>query len=282
MHPAKPSRTALRVALRRAAHQLYDAPSLVLDDPFALRILGSHAEELRRTPNPDASRKPRPHSVALRAFVVARSRYAEDVLAAAAERGITQCVLLGAGLDTFALRNPHPKLRVFEVDHSATQQWKRDLLRAAGLPEAANFVAVDFETQSLATELLLAGHSGAMPTVFVWLGVVPYLTLEAFRTTVAFIAAQPPGTALILDYAQPRHVLPPDEQLARDSLAARVEQAGEPFQLFFTPAEIAGELHAFRLIEDLGTPELNARYFTGRTDKLQLLGSSGRLLTSCL
>lgn len=270
------------MALRRAAHQLYDAPPLVLDDPFALRILGSHAEELRRTPNPKASRKPRPHSAALRAFVVVRSRYAEDIIAAAVERGATQCVLLGAGLDTFALRNPHPRLRVFEVDHPATQQWKRELLRAASLPKAATFVAIDFEMQSLATELLLAGYNCAQQTVFIWLGVVPYLSLEAFRATVAFIAAQPPGTALILDYAQPRHVLPPDEQLARDSLAARVEQAGEPFQLFFTPKEIAYELHAFRRIEDLGTPELKARYFTARTDKLKLLGSSGRLLSACL
>lgn len=282
MHPAQPSRTALGVALRRAAHRIFDAPPLVLDDPFAVRILGPHAEELNRTPNPAPDRKARPHSLALRAFVVARSRYAEDTLALAVQNGVVQYVLLGAGLDTFALRNPHRSLRVFEVDHPATQQWKRDLLRAADLPETATFVPVDFETQSLAAQLHLVGHDPTQPTVFAWLGVVPYLTLEAFHATITFIAAQPLGTALILDYAQPRHVLPPDEQLARDSLAARVEQAGEPFQLFFTPPELARELAAFPHIEDLGGPEINARYFTGRTDKLQLLGSSGRLLSAHL
>src|SRR5580698_740671 len=117
MEQAKPSRTALRVALRRAAHQLYDARPLVLDDPFAVRILGPGAEELQRTPGRHAENKARPFSIGLRAFLVARSRYAEDQLAHAVARGVNQYVLLGAGLDTFAHRNPHPQLRVFEVDH---------------------------------------------------------------------------------------------------------------------------------------------------------------------
>ena len=128
MDPARPSRTALRVALRRAAHQLYDSRPLVFDDPIAVRILGPHAEEVQRTPGRMASRKPRPHSVGMRAFVVARSRYAEDLLARAVAAGVTQYVVLGAGLDTFAHRNPYPDLRVFEVDHPATQRWKRELL----------------------------------------------------------------------------------------------------------------------------------------------------------
>ncbi len=282
MQPALPSRTALRVALRRAAHQRIDDPPLIFNDPFAIRILGPYANEFPRTPDPSPGRKPRPHSIALRAFVVARSRYAEDTLACAVSKGVTQYVLLGAGLDTFAHRNPHPNLRIFEVDHTATQVWKRTLLHAAGLRGAAIFVPVDFETQLLAAQLQAAAHDSNQATVFACLGVVPYLSLEAFRATIAFIAAQPIGTALILDYAQPRHVLPADEQLARDSLAARVEQAGEPFQLFFTPAEIAAELRLFRSIEDLGTPELNKRYFSDRSDKLQLLGSSGRLLSASL
>ena len=122
MEPAVPSKTALRVALRRAAHQLYDAHPLVLDDPIAVPILGdTYAEELRRTP----TRPDRPFSVGLRAFMVARSRYAEDNLAQAVAAGVTQYVLLGAGLDTFAHRNPYSQVRVFEVDHPATQQWKR-------------------------------------------------------------------------------------------------------------------------------------------------------------
>ncbi len=281
MEPAKPSRTALRVAMRRAAHQIYDERPLVFDDPIAVSILGeTYAEEVRRTP----TRSDRPFSVALRAFLVARSRYAEDNLAAAVGRGVSQYVLLGAGLDTFAHRNGHRELRVFEVDHSATQQWKRELLKAGeiSIPESLTYVAVDFERQSLCEELLAAGFDRGAPAFFAWLGVVPYLTLTAFRATTGFISGQPQGTGMVLDYGQPRGVLPPLEQLAHDSLASRVALAGEPFQLFFTPQEIAAELGAFRKIEDVGAAEINARYFAGRGDSLGLRGSGGRLLSAWL
>ncbi len=279
MEEARPSRTALRVALRRAAHQLYDAEPLVLDDPIAVPILGAtYAEELRRTP----TRPDRPFSVGLRAFLVARSRYAEDTLARAVGQGVTQYVLLGAGLDTFAHRNPYPQVRVFEVDHPATQQWKRELLQTGSLPIPGNltYVPVNFEHQSLAEQLQSAGLNQHAPTFFAWLGVVPYLTIEAFRSTIRFVAAQAPGTGLVLDYGQPRSALSFLERLAHDSLAARVQLAGEPFQLFFTPSEMAAELNAFRGLEDLGSAEINARYFANRTDNLKLLGSAARLLSA--
>lgn len=279
MLAANPSRTALRVALRRAAHQIYDAPPRVLDDPIAVPILGdTYAEELRRTP----TRPDRPFSVGLRALLVARSRYAEDLLTRAVSQGVTQYVLLGAGLDTFAHRNPYTQLRVFEVDRPATQQWKRELLAAGRLPAPSNltYAPVDFETQSLPEQLRGAGFDSSLPTFFAWLGVVPYLTLEAFRATVGFIADQPLGSGVVLDYGQPRSALPFLEQLAHDSLASRVQLAGEPFQVFFTPAEIARELTRFRRIEDLGSTEINALYFAGRSDNLKLLGSAARLLSA--
>ena len=285
MEEARPSKTALRVALRRAAHQLYYPQPLVFDDPIAVPILGTtYAEELRRTP----TRPDRPFSVGLRAFLVARSRYAEDTLARAVAQGITQYVLLGAGLDTFAHRNPYAQLRVFEVDHPATQQWKRELLETSALPPPANltYAPVDFERQSLPEQLHSVGFNPAVPTFFAWLGVVPYLTLEAFRSTIAFITAQPTGTGVVLDYSQPRSALPFLEKLAHDSLASRVQLAGEPFQLFFTPTEIAAELvsngAAFRNVEDIGSAEINTRYFANRTDNLKLLGSAGRLLSAWL
>jgi methyltransferase (TIGR00027 family) len=278
-----PSRTALRVALRRAAHQIYDPRPLVLEDPLAVTILGSeYAEELRKT----ATRLHKPLSVALRAFLVARSRYAEDQVDTAVARGVTQYVLLGAGLDTFAYRNPYPGLRVFEVDRPATQQWKRNLLRTnvISIPPSLTFVPVDFETQAVEAELSAAGFNPAAPTFFAWLGVVPYLTIAAFRSTLAFIARSPAGSGVVLDYSQPRHVLPPLEQLALDSLASRVALAGEPFQLFFTPQEIAAELSAFRMIEDLGSREINARYFPDSTPEhtaqLQTRGAAARLLSA--
>jgi methyltransferase (TIGR00027 family) len=280
MEQAIPSKTALRVALRRAAHQIHDSP-VVFDDPIAVALLGAtYAEELRRTP----LRDDRPFSIALRAFLVARSRYAEDNLRKAVEGGVEQYVLLGAGLDTFAYRNSYAQLRVFEVDHPATQQWKRELLQRnrIAIPESVTYTPVDFERQSLSSQLRDAGFNHTAPAFFAWLGVVPYLTREAFRGTVSFMAAQPPGSGLTLDYGQPRAVLPLLERLAHDSLASRVEKAGEPFQLFFTPAEIASEFSRFHSLEDLGAPEINARYFSGRADQLAVRGTAGRLFSAWL
>jgi methyltransferase (TIGR00027 family) len=164
-------------------------------------------------------------SLAMRAWLVARNRYAEDKLAQAVSRGVQQYVLLGAGLDTFAHRNPHPDLTVFEVDHPATQQWKRDLLMSNGLQEPSNlrYVPVDFERQSLARQLESSGLDFAAPTVFAWLGVVLYLTHPAFRATLDLIAAFPAGSGVIMDYALPRHALALHELEARDMLAARVQ-----------------------------------------------------------
>jgi methyltransferase (TIGR00027 family) len=280
MEQAIPSGTALSVALRRAAHQIYDSP-IVFDDPIAVSLLGTaYAEELRRTPlRPD-----RASSIGLRAFLVARSRYAEDNLRKAVERGVEQYVLLGAGLDTFAYRNSYARLRVFEVDHPATQQWKRELLQrnSIAIPASVTYTPVDFERQSLPAQLRDAGFNHRVPAFFAWLGVVPYLTLEAFRGTLSFISAQPPGSGVTLDYTQPRAVLTPREQLEHDSLASRVEQAGEPFRLFFTPTEIAAECPHFHSLEDLGAPEINARYFSGRTDQLAVRGTVGRLFRAWL
>jgi methyltransferase (TIGR00027 family) len=281
MEAARPSRTALRVAMRRAAHQLYDSHPLVFDDPIAVSILGPELlPEVERT----RFKRNKPHSVALRAFIVARSRYAEDLLAQAVARGLTQYVMLGAGLDTFAYRTPFPQLQVFEVDHPATQQWKHDLLAENGIsiPASLTYVPVDFEHQQLSTQLSAAGFDPGRPAFFAWLGVVPYLTSAAFRSTLALIASSAPGSGVVMDYGQPRSALPYLEQLAHDSLASRVQLAGEPFQLFFTPAEMAAELLAFRSIEDLGSNDLNPRYFAHRDDNLRLLGSAGRIVSAWL
>jgi methyltransferase (TIGR00027 family) len=274
MRDAKPSRTAQRVAMRRAAHQLLDDPK-VFDDPLAVAIAGAESE-----PPTDAQQ---PYARSLRAFLVVRSRYAEDQLARAVERGIRQYVVLGAGLDTFAYRNPYRSfgLRVFEVDHPATQEWKRAQLRAAGIaiPEQMTFAAVDFERQSLEDGLLQAGFSKQQPALFSWLGVTPYLSRPAFDATMGFIARRPAGSGVVFDYAVERSLLSPMQRLALDALAARVARAGEPFQLFFHPAALASDLArlGFRNIEDLNCDQINARYFAGRADGLAVSGA-GRLL----
>ncbi len=246
-----------------------------------MRILGpEYAGDLEKT----ATKLNKPFSVALRAFLVARSRFAEDCLAAACARGVRQYCLLGAGLDTFALRNTHTGLRVFEVDHPATQAWKRGLLERNGIaaPESLHFVPVDFERQELGRELEAAGFERRAPALFAWLGVVPYLTPEAFRQTLRFIAEQPRGSGVVMDYGLPREALSPLEQLGRDSLASRVALAGEPFQLFFTPEQMRAELAAFETVEDLGADALNHRYFAGRSDTLRVRGTAGRIVSAWL
>jgi len=279
MHEVNPSRTALRVALRRAAHQLHDAKPLVFEDSLAVRILGKeHYEEVKRTPD---SVK-RPFSAALRAFMVVRARLADDVLGAGVrELGVRQYLVLGAGLDTFACRNPYAEVRVFEVDHPATQAWKMKMLVGAGIvaPESARFVAVDFEKDSLRGRLKAAGFDERVPTVTAWLGVVPYLTTEGFRATMRLLARFTAGSEVVFDYSQPREVLPPVEQLMHDSLSARVALAGEPFQLFFTPEKLAEELEwlGMRVVEDLDSTAMTARYLAGRKDGLLLRGRAGRI-----
>jgi methyltransferase (TIGR00027 family) len=170
---------------------------------------------------------------------------------------------------------------VFEVDHPATQAWKLSMLKAAAItpPPTASFVAVDFECDSLRAKLLAAGFDFALPTMTAWLGVVPYLTTEAFRSTLRVLARLPEGSALVFDYSQPREVLSEREQVMHDSMSARVAMAGEPFQLFFTPPQLAEELDwlGMRVVEDLSGADLTARYLAGRTDGLQLRGRAGRI-----
>ncbi len=171
-----------------------------------------------------------------RGFMAARSRYTEDRLAEAVAGGVTQYVVLGAGLDTFAYRNPFATLRVFEVDFPATQVWKRAMLNEAAIAVPANlvFVALDFEHQTLAEGLTGAGLDFQKPAFFGWLGVVPYLTLDAFRATLKVVAQMPAGSAVTFDYAVAPETLSPIGRIAFDRLSERVAAAGEPFRLFFT------------------------------------------------
>jgi methyltransferase (TIGR00027 family) len=262
----KASKTALRVAIRRAAHQLMEQPR-ILDDPIAVRLIGpAYARDLERAS----------HKVArdFRSFMAVRSRYVEDRLAEAVSKGVQQYVVLGAGLDTFAYRNPFSSLRVFEVDFPATQQWKRAMLDEAAVaePETVTFVPLDFEHKTLAAGLAEAGFLSNAPAFFGWLGVVPYLTLAAFRATLETIAQLPADSAVSFDYAVAPETLSPVGRTAFDALAGRVAAAGEPFQLFFTPETMALELNraGFQRIEQLNSDHLNEIYFKNRADGLKL------------
>ena len=270
MEPGRPSATAFRVAMRRAAHQVLDEPR-VLDDPIALRIIGSERVQQIRT-------EPRLYDSAfarrLRAFLVGRSRYAEDLLAVAVAGGVRQYVVLGAGLDTFAYRNPLGSLRVFEVDHPSTQAWKRELLEKTRIPVPANvsYVPVDFHTQTLGSEMPAHGFAPGEPAFFSWLGVTMYLEDAAVRGTLAWIAQTVPAGGVVFDYAIAKSRLNWFERWVWGAMAKRVAAVGEPWRATFDPRELVPAMHAmgYAAVEHLGPREMDARYFAGRSDRLRV------------
>ena len=251
MESGKPSVTAYSAAVYRAAHQLVDG-GRILTDPIAVRIVGGQQTEILHGQDVPVRRL-------MRHFVAARSRFAEDHLARAYRNGVRQLVILGAGLDTFAYRNPYEDLRVFEVDFPSTQAWKRERLTESGIeiPPTVTYVPVDFEHQTLASELVL--NPG--PAFFAWLGVVPYLTRAAFDTTIDYVAARA-GNEVVFDYADPPESLTPQRQALHDERASRVSRLGEPWRTYFDPSELAAALTAKGLteIEDLGPAQQAARY----------------------
>ncbi len=289
MIEARASRTAYMVAKRRAAHQLFDNPK-ILDDPVALPILGVDVESSLRNAPRFASRFGR----FVRASMAARSRYAEDQLARAVRQGARQYVIVGAGLDTFAYRNPHEPigLRVFKVDHPATQAWKKERLRAAGIaiPQTLTFVPIDFENQKLPDALHNAGFDATQAAFFSWQGVTMYLERETVLSTLRFIASCGSGArarggsggGVAFDYIVPRKSLSWMRRFVFDVMARRVARAGEPFRTFFEPEELTGELEriGFQSIENIGGAEINARYFSGRTDGLRVPGILGRFASA--
>jgi methyltransferase (TIGR00027 family) len=275
----EPSRTARSTALQRAAHQLLESPR-IFEDPLALRIFGAagvswlgHNLERYRTAG----------ARAMRAFLVMRSRYAEDQLAQAVARGVTQYVVLGAGLDTFAYRNPHRRLRVFEVDHPSTQAWKRSRLQeqSIGIPRSLTFAPVDFETQTLAGGLKAAGFRDDRPAFFSWLGVTIYLSKEAVAGTLRTIAAGVKGSQVVFDFAPPASAISEQERVSREKSAALVARAGEPWINFYHPGPLAEDMRAsgYSAARALGSEEMNERYFTNRSDGFRLFGS-GQIMTA--
>jgi methyltransferase (TIGR00027 family) len=275
MEPDRPSVTAQRVAVARAAHQILDHPR-VFDDPIAIPIVGekivsgmSHSPGLYRSAV----------ATSLRAFLAARSKYAEQVLASAVERGVQQYVILGAGLDTFSFRNPYPAglLQVFEVDHPSTQRWKLERLDAAAIaiPPSLTFVTIDFETQTVAEQLRKVGFRADRPAFFSWLGVTMYLSqqdvLDTLRSIASFAAR---GSGIVFDYSVPPELMSEIQRAWFRAAAARVAAVGEPWKSAFDPAVLAAEVRAigFEVQEDLPPELINSRFFNGRNDGLCVSG----------
>ena len=261
------SRTALGVAALRAVHQVMDAEPRILEDPIIGRLMGEGlAEKIRTEPGSFQT----PGARGLRSHVVLRSRFAEDELAGAVRRGVTQYLLLGAGLDTFAYRQPAwaGSLRIFEVDHPASQQATRTRRHEAGiaLPPNLVFAPVDFESQTLAEGLGAVGFDPGKATFLSWLGVTMYLTEAAIDEVLSFAGTLVPGSALVLTFAQPE--APRDD--AGPTLADLAAAAGEPWISRFTVEAMEGKLRRAGFSEVVFlTPETAAaRYYRDRADGL--------------
>ena len=259
MRAGQPSRTAQRAAVHRAVHQIVEG-GFIFTDPFAVAILDENMRAELPEMAGDPSHQP------MRLFIAARSRFSEDALAECVARGARQVVIAGAGLDTFALRNPHADkgVRVFEVDYPATQAWKRAHLKAAGLgvPSSLTFAPVDFERQSLADGLIAAGFRTDQPAFFQWLGVVPYLSFEAIVTTLDLIAGIP-GSEVVFDYAEPLENFLPEIRADVAAIAARAASLGEPWLSLFDPADMSSLLRGRRFlhVEDLSRADFADRYY---------------------
>jgi methyltransferase (TIGR00027 family) len=272
----RPSETAMTAAAARAAHLVVDDPPLIFSDALAAALLGERADELigyhRQYPT-------HPILSAARGQVICRSRYAEDRLAAAAAAGIGQYVVLGAGLDTFAYRSAlSGQVSVFEVDRTATQNWKRAAIAAAGIevPAGVAFIAADLGADELGTGVLTdalaaGGFDFGKPAVISWLGVIMYLDRAAVGQTLSALAACAPGTELIADYMLPAALRDEAGNQYVELIGQAAAQRGEPWQSFFAPDEMAALLdeHGFEAVGNIGQRDTVPGRMWQRTDSLR-------------
>lgn len=263
----QPDSTAVRVALWRALHVQIDPPPHVLEDEIGLRLIA---------PPPTWRDRPDMHPTGTRAYrlsIVARARFIEDLVREGAATGLEQFVILGAGLDTFAQRNPSSTLQIFEIDQNATQRWKQRRLEETGLGIPANlhFVPVDFEAgESWREKLLRNGFAAEKPAVIASTGVSMYLTKEANKAALREIASFAPGSTLAMTFLLPLDLIPPEERAGHEMVYERARAAGTPFVSFFRPDEILALAReaGFREVKHVSRAEMIQRYFAGRADGL--------------
>jgi methyltransferase (TIGR00027 family) len=270
MEQAQRSRTLEIPAVMRALHQTMDGDPKILNDPIAPRLLDPDDE--RRWLEPLLN-----HTFAkqLRARFVLRSRYAEDCLAEAVQLGVRQYLILGAGLDTFAYRQSAPSnsLRIYEVDHPITQDWKRDRLRAANIaiPSNLTFVPIDFEKTSLVRGLEAAGFAVNAPTFCSCLGVLQYLTSDAIDATLRFVLSLPPSSEIVLSFVLPQEALSGSEAEMVAIAAQRAAEVGEPWLSRLHADQLSSKLRVlgFSQISHLTPHKAHERYFRNRYDGLK-------------
>src|SRR5215831_8024380 len=266
------SQTAVLTAMLRAAHQLIDDEPKIVNDPIAIALVDDITRE-RIATRPAALCSP--GLMIPRPAVFLRSRYAEDLLARAVTHGVGQFVILGAGLDTFAFRQPAfaDHLQIYEVDYPTTQAWKRERLAAAGVavPKNVHWAPIDFEQQSLSAGLQDAGVDASRSAFFSWLGVTQYLTLPAIDATLKSVAAFPSPSTIVLSFMLPDDDLPPEEVAAARAVANEAARKGEPWLSRIAPQDLADRLNrlGFREVIYLSPAEASTRYFAGRRDGLR-------------
>ena len=280
-----PDHTAVRVALWRALHVQIDAPPHIFEDEIGLKLaadLSDVGAAWRERPdmNPDATKF-------FRASIVARARFVEDLVADEVQRGVRQCVILGAGLDTFAQRRPDiaGRMKVFEIDQPATQAWKQERLKKLGLgiPGWLRFVPVDFEAgESCWRRLTDAGFDATQPAIVACTGVSMYPSKSAINATLRQIAALAPASTLAMTFLLPIELADPEVRAAFEIARKGASSGGTPFVSFFTPEEmmmLAREA-GFRESRYVLAADLAARYFTGRTDSFRLGNSEALLIAN--
>jgi O-methyltransferase involved in polyketide biosynthesis len=287
----QPSLTAQTAAAARAAHLIVDDEPRIFADTLAEAMLGERAEEFIAYHRAHGTH---PVLAGARAQVTCRSRYTEDRLARGIEHGIGQYILLGAGLDSFAYRSPLAgRVRVFEVDHPATQEWKRrvaagsvagaagsvagaagSVAGAAGSVAGAasvTYVPMDFTRDSLAEGLSRAGFDAARPAFVSWLGVTMYLDARAIEATVSVLGGFAPGTEIVLDYMLPAGLRDAAGQAYADLVGQVAAERGEPWQSVFAPEAMAALLtrHGFGPVRDVGQRDMIPAAAWDRSDVLR-------------
>src|SRR5713226_6659635 len=259
-------------ASQRAAHQILDNPK-IFEDPLALRIIGAEAESRLRSGLAQFQNLPERN---IRAFMAVRNRYAEDELARSIQRGVRQYVILGAGLDTFAYRNSFPEslLRVFEVDHPATQAWKRSRLEEAAIsiPASLTFVSVDFERQMMTDALRQSGFKSDELTFISCLGVTQHLSREVVISVLtSIVSSMPAGSEVVFDFFPPS-LLQRLRRLAYRKFANRTFKNNGFRPTYYDPASLTRDVRriGYADVQLFGPTEMNVRYCNDRTDGLRV------------
>lgn len=268
--PDEPDGTAIIVALWRAAHLEVDDPPPILEDSLGLQLVAPAADYMQEPFMAES------FCGRFRGTMVARARFVEDLVGEHIRRGIHQYVILGAGLDTFALREPHPRtaLAVYEVDEPATQAWKQRRLAELGwpVPEHLSFVPVDFETgESWVKAVMAAGFDPSAPAVVSSLGVTVYLTRPAIAAMLQEVATLAPGTIFVCAFEPPEQAVDPSELASIGAIKQVAAGRGCPWLSHFTIDEFVALARecGFAEATAIDADELERRYFSGRTDALR-------------